>query len=70
MPAFARNIPNKEGWKLLNERMPEWATRLRHRFDDRNVIDEYNEGNIFPRALPVRQTIEDWNEVWTEFKSI
>jgi len=69
LPAFARNIPNKEGWKLLNEQMPEWATRLRHHFDSRNIVDEYREGNIFARGLPVQQSPEEWGEVWTEFKS-
>ena len=69
LPAFARNIPNKEGWKLLNEQMPEWATRLRHQFDSRNIVDEYREGNIFARGLPVQQSAEDWGEAWTEFKS-
>jgi spermidine/putrescine transport system substrate-binding protein len=69
LPAFARNIPNMEGWKLLNEEMPEWAKRLRHRFDERNVVDEYKEGNIFARDLPVQQSIEAWSEIWTEFKS-
>ncbi len=69
LPAFARNIPNKEGWKLLNEEMPEWAARLRHHFDSRNVVDEYNEGHIFARDLPVRQSVEEWSEVWIEFKS-
>ena len=69
LPAFARNIPNKEGWKLLNEQMPEWAIRLRHQFDSRNIVDEYREGNIFARGLPVQQSAEEWGEAWTEFKS-
>jgi spermidine/putrescine transport system substrate-binding protein len=69
LPAFARNIPNIEGWKLLNAEKPEWATRLRHHFDERNVVDEYREGNIFARGLPIQQSSEEWGEVWTEFKS-
>ena len=69
LPAFARNIPNVEGWKLLNAEKPEWATRLRHHFDERNVVDEYREGNIFARGLPIQQSAEEWGEVWTEFKS-
>jgi spermidine/putrescine transport system substrate-binding protein len=69
LPAFSRNIPNREGWKLLNEQKPEWAKRLRHHFNEPNVIDEYKTGKIFPRALPVKQTIEQWNEAWTVFKN-
>ncbi len=69
-PAFWRNIPSKEGWKLLNEKSPEAATRLRHRFDEHNILDEFKEGNILPRGLPVRQSIDIWSEVWNEFKSV
>jgi spermidine/putrescine transport system substrate-binding protein len=53
----------------LAERSPRWADRLRLRFDQRNVMDEYKEGKIFIRKLPKQQSIEDWNETWTKFKS-
>jgi spermidine/putrescine transport system substrate-binding protein len=32
-------------------------------------MDEYKEGKIFIRKTPVKQSIETWNEAWTEFKS-
>ena len=66
---LAAAIPNKEGWKLLAERLPNWADRLRLHMDKHNVMDEYKEGKIFIRKLPKQQSIEDWNEAWTEFKS-
>jgi spermidine/putrescine transport system substrate-binding protein len=69
LKSYAAAIPNMEGWKLLAERMPNWADRLRLRINQRNVMDEYKEGKIFIRKLPKQQSIEDWNEAWTRFKS-
>jgi spermidine/putrescine transport system substrate-binding protein len=70
LKSYSAAIPNKEGWKLLAERLPKWSDRLRMRIDQRNVMDEYKEGKIHIRKLPKQQTIEDWNEVWTRFKSV
>jgi spermidine/putrescine transport system substrate-binding protein len=67
--AYWASIPNKAGWKLLNEKMPEAADRLEHRFDKRNVMDEFKEGKIFIRGVPTQQPIEAWNEAWTRFKN-
>jgi spermidine/putrescine transport system substrate-binding protein len=64
------SIPNKKGWKLMNETNPEQADILRHRFDKRNVMDEYADGKISLRRLPVQQTIDDWSEVWNEYKNL
>lgn len=67
--AYWASIPNKAGWKLLNEKMPDAAERLEHRFDKRNVMDEFKEGRIFIRGVPTQQPIEAWNEAWTKFKN-
>jgi spermidine/putrescine transport system substrate-binding protein len=68
--AYWASIPNKAGWKLLNEKMPDAAERLEHRLDKRNVMDEFKEGKIFIRGVPAQQSIEEWNEAWTEFKNM
>ncbi len=70
LSSYAAAIPNKEGWKLMAKEKPEWADRLRLREDQENVMDQYRKGNIFPRKLPVQQSIEVWNETWTEFKNM
>jgi spermidine/putrescine transport system substrate-binding protein len=69
LKSYAAAIPNIEGWKLLAQRMPNWSDRLRLHLDARNVMDEYKEGKIFIRKLPKQQSIEEWNEAWTKFKS-
>jgi spermidine/putrescine transport system substrate-binding protein len=70
LSSYAAAIPNKEGWKLMAKEKPEWADRLRLREDQENVMDQYRKGNNFPRKLPVQQSIEVWNETWTEFKNM
>ncbi len=69
MPAYWASIPNKKGWEALNKEFPADAKTLRHTFDARNVMDEYKDGKIFIRKTPVKQGIEAWNDVWSEFKA-
>jgi spermidine/putrescine transport system substrate-binding protein len=69
MPAYNASIPSMPGWKLLNEKYPTDAERLRMKLDARNVMDEYKEGKIHIRHTPVQQGIEAWNDAWTQFKS-
>jgi spermidine/putrescine transport system substrate-binding protein len=69
LPAYWASIPSKAGWERLNAEFPADAKTLRHTFTARNVMDEYKEGKIFIRKTPVKQSIETWNEAWTEFKS-
>jgi spermidine/putrescine transport system substrate-binding protein len=69
LPAYWASIPSKAAWERLNAEFPADAKTLRHTFTARNVMDEYKEGKIFIRKTPVKQSIETWNEAWTEFKS-
>jgi len=69
-PDNKKCIPSVAGWKLLNEVKPDEAKLLRMTFDAPNVMDEYKAGRIVTRQLPVQQTIEDWNEAWTDVKSL
>ena len=34
-----------------------------------NVMDMIRSGQIHYRALPVQQTLEDWNDFWSEYKN-
>ena len=68
--SYMGSIPNKKGWELMNDINPTGADILRHRFDKRNVMDEYADGKIALRQLPAQQSIDDWSEVWNEFKSL
>ena len=68
--SYMGSIPNKKGWELMNDTNPHGAEILRHRFDKRNVMDEYADGKIALRQLPEQQSIDDWSDVWNEFKSL
>ena len=68
--AYWASMPNKKGWALLNEKNPKAAERLEHQLDKRNVMDEFKDGKIFVRDVPKQQSIEEWNEAWTEFKNM
>jgi spermidine/putrescine transport system substrate-binding protein len=70
LPAYSAAIPSRTGWALLTKQKPTWANRLglnpkRHP----NVIDQFRAGDIALRDLPKRQSIEDWNGAWTQFKN-
>jgi spermidine/putrescine transport system substrate-binding protein len=69
-PAYSGSIPNKAGWKLLNEQHPDWAKLLLHELNKPNVMDEYAKGKIFIRDLPKQQSLEQWNQAFTEFKNL
>lgn len=65
-----KSIPSMAGWKLLNQTMPKEAEILRMTLTGPNVMDEYKAKKIQFRQLPSKQTIDDWNEVWTQFKTL
>lgn len=65
-----KSIPSMAGWKLLNQTMPKEAEILRMTLKGPNVMDEYKQGKIQYRQLPTQQSIEDWNDVWSKFKSL
>jgi spermidine/putrescine transport system substrate-binding protein len=69
MPAYNASIPSMAGWRMLNEKYPADAKRLRMETGAHNVMDEYKAGKIHIRHTPVQQEIEVWNEAWTQFKT-
>ncbi|MDE0045172.1 MAG: spermidine/putrescine ABC transporter substrate-binding protein, partial [bacterium] len=58
-----------KGWELLNAETPEEAQRQGMVLGQRNVMDDIRDGRIQFRALPVQQTLEDWNDFWSDYKS-
>jgi spermidine/putrescine transport system substrate-binding protein len=64
-----KSIPSMAGWKLLNQTMPKEAEILRMTLKGPNVMDEYKAKKIAFRQLPSKQSIDEWNEVWSQFKS-
>lgn len=69
VPDNKKLIPSMAAWKLLNDTMPKEAEILKMELGKPNVMDQFESGLIVPRQLPQQQSIEEWNEAWTEFKS-
>lgn len=69
-PAYSGSIPNKAAWSKLATDHADWAKLLLHELDKPNVMDEYKQGKIFIRDLPKQQSLEDWNQAYTEFKNL
>ncbi|MBC7956487.1 MAG: spermidine/putrescine ABC transporter substrate-binding protein, partial [Cytophagales bacterium] len=65
-----KSIPSMPAWKLLNDTKPQDAQLLRMTLKGPNVMDEYKAKKIQLRQLPKQQSIEDWNETWSQFKSL
>jgi len=69
MKAYPAMIPTRGGWKLLNEKFPAEAKRQGMVLTGHNVRDLYKEGLIHFRKWPVNQSLEQWNDFWTEYKN-
>jgi len=60
----------KAGRVLLNQVDPAEAQRSGQvDGDPRDPITLINEGRISYRDIPVQQTLEDWNDFWSEYKN-
>ena len=66
-PAFA---VTKSGMKALQEQKPEEAKRTGQiEGASNNPITLINDGRIHYRGLPKNQSLEEWNEFWSEYKN-
>lgn len=69
MKAYPGILPYKSGWTALNELAPEEAKRQGMVFDGPNAVDLLREGRMHFRDIPVQQSLEDWNDFWSEYKN-
>ncbi|MGI9304589.1 MAG: ABC transporter substrate-binding protein [Gammaproteobacteria bacterium] len=69
MAAYPGMLPYKSGWKAINEANPDEARRQRMVLNGPNCIDDLRDGRIHFRRTPVQQSLEDWNDFWSEYKN-
>ena len=70
MLGYPGHAVTKAGRKMLNEVDPGEAKRTSQIDGDANdPIALINDGRIHYRAIPVNQTLEDWNDFWSEYKN-
>ena len=68
MAAYPAMIPTKKGWELLNSVDAAEAKRQGMVLQGKSCMDDIRSGKIRFRELPVKQSIEDWNDFWTDYK--
>lgn len=68
MAAYPAIVPSQAGWKVLNDTNPAEAKRQNMVLGERNAMDMIREGLIQYRQLPVQQSLEDWNDFWSDYK--
>ena len=68
MAAYPALIPSKKGWELLNRTDPAEAKRQGMVLGQRNVMDDIRDGRIKYRELPVQQSLDEWNDFWSQYK--
>lgn len=69
-PSYTATIPNAKGWELLQQSKPDWAKRLKmDTTKDPCAITPWRDGRISIRVLPKDQTVEQWSDLWQEFKN-
>jgi len=69
MLAYPGMLPTKSGWEALNSEAPEEAKRQRMVDNGDSCLDDIRNGRIHYRDIPVQQSLEDWNDFWSEYKN-
>ena len=68
MAAYPAMVPNQKGWEELNKENPAEAKRQNMVLGQTNAMDMIRTGKIQYRQLPIQQSLEDWNDFWSEYK--
>ena len=70
MQAYPAFTVTKSGMKALQEQTPEEAKRTGQvEGGPNNPITLIDEGRIHYRDTPKQQSLEEWNEFWSEYKN-
>ncbi len=70
MAAYPGMLPSKTGWAALQAANPAEAKRQGTMGGlDNNPLTLIREGRIFWRDIPKQQSLEDWNDFWSEYKN-
>ena len=69
MKAYPTAVPSRPAWEKLNRENPAEARRANMDLSSHNMMTDIRAGRIHPRRLPVRQSLEEWNNLWLEYKN-
>lgn len=68
--SYLANGPSQAAWKHLVETNPAEAEMLHMTDKEDNIMNVLREGRIIPRRLPHNQSMETWQEAYTEFQNL
>jgi spermidine/putrescine transport system substrate-binding protein len=68
--SYMANGPSEAAWTHLNEQSPAEAAMLHMTSDSDNIMAVLRDGRIIPRRLPKNQTMENWQEAYTQFQNL
>lgn len=68
--SYMANGPSEAAWKRLNEINPREAEMLHMTSDSDNIMNVLRDGRIIPRRLPAQQSMESWQEAYTQFQTL
>ena len=69
MKAYPTAVPSRRAWERLNRENPAEAKRANMNLAGHNMMTDIRAGRIHPRQIPVRQSLEEWNDLWLEYKN-
>jgi len=70
MAAYPGLSPTRSGWKAIQEANPAEAERSGLiEGHDQSPIKLLSEGRVHIRQIPQQQSLEDWNDFWSEYKT-
>ena len=69
MAAYPAMLPYRSGWTALQEANPEEAARQGMVDGEGSAIDLLRQGRIHLRGIPAQQSLEEWNDFWSEYKN-
>ncbi|MCG8359061.1 MAG: extracellular solute-binding protein [Kiloniellales bacterium] len=69
LAAYPAISVTKPGWSALDKVNPAEAQRQGMTLSGASVLDDFRAGRIRYRRLPVRQSLEEWNDFWSDYKN-
>ena len=68
--SYMANGPSQAAWKHLNETNPREAQMLHMTEASDNIMNVLRDDRIIPRRLPSQQSMETWQEAYTQFQTL
>ena len=68
--SYMANGPSEDAWVHLVDTNPTEAAMLHMTSESDNIMAMLRDGRIIPRRLPANQSMESWQEAYTQFQNL